>query len=301
MKLHELHHQYNNPTYKTKFNPVKSGDTFTVYHGFNRLSDAVNTASHGLSGRSRARRIYSYEADNNPYGLFITLSMDIAKKFLGAHADKVIMEFVATYDELEAPVWPGGGYTVQGQMTQSFGGGSPGENRRRRINHRKNAEQEMGDSENYDHVNDSDEKYLASLLTASSEYQALYIGNLNPSDITAFWVRPDDGRDARYDKVNNWTKFTASEMIEKYGDKKDSEHDRVYKANDVFDGDEWIALMVDAYSEVKIDVEEGMKWMWDGVVKSKNKKQTFIQQFDNYLWPKQYKGAYRWMVRKWGK
>ena len=75
------------------------------FHGFHDVSEALTAAKHGLSGAEKADRRYSYEFSNNPKGLFVTMSLDVAKEF----TSKVIMEFVAREDQLEAPVWPGGG------------------------------------------------------------------------------------------------------------------------------------------------------------------------------------------------
>jgi len=76
------------------------------------MSDSVKAATQGVSGQARADRRYSYEADNNPQGLFVTLSVDVAKEFTFRGA---IMEFTTSVDNLEPAVWPSGGYTVQGR------------------------------------------------------------------------------------------------------------------------------------------------------------------------------------------
>jgi len=77
----EAHHSYDNPDWDTKFQPLKKDDTFRVFHGFNNFRDAYRAAVYGLTGREYADRRYSYEADNNPYGLFVTLHLKKAGDF----------------------------------------------------------------------------------------------------------------------------------------------------------------------------------------------------------------------------
>lgn len=306
MKLNDLlgetHHAYTNISYDTKFDPVKDGDTFTVYHGFHSLGDALQVAKHGLSGKTRAPRRYSYEADNNPEGLFVTLSLDVAKEFTGSYHAHVVMEFISDYKDLESPVWPGDGYTVQGQMSQSFGGfGS--ENRRLRSTRRKELEKDTEAATNSDHVKQSDQKYLASILTNSREYQALFRGHTNPEEISAFWVRPSDGMDPKYDKEDKWVRLNVKDFLNKYDEQsknfKPEQHYRVFNANDTFDGDEFLKRLGNEYGS--IDVDDGIKYLWRRVGREKTpekRKREFIGAFDNYLWPKQYKDAYRWLGRR---
>src|SRR5882672_11349947 len=99
----EAHHSYDNPDWDTKFQPLKSKDTLRVFHGFHSFRDAYRAAIYGLTGRERADRRYSYEFDNNPHGLFVTLSLKAAREFTGSYEDQVIMEFVANESDLEAP------------------------------------------------------------------------------------------------------------------------------------------------------------------------------------------------------
>jgi hypothetical protein len=50
-------------------NPLHDSETIRVYHGFNDFKDVEIILKNGLSGKENARRIYSYEIGNNPYGL----------------------------------------------------------------------------------------------------------------------------------------------------------------------------------------------------------------------------------------
>lgn len=304
MRLHELfevHHKYDNidkSLGRTKFHPVKKGDTFTLYHGFRELKDAVNTAKHGLSGQSRPSRIYSYEADNNPKGLFVTLNFDVAVKFVGGYQDKAIIEFIADYDELESPVWPGGGYTVQGQMSQSFGVHGRAN---KVLRNKARKEREAADFSDYpEHVQQSDQKYLANLLTNTSEYQTLFVGHLNPDEIAAFWVRKDDRRDPRFDKENKWERISVEEFIKRYGElEKTRRGDEILKPNEPFVGDKWIAAMSDAFGK---DVSDIIGTMWKKIISEERGKkgEAFLRYFGQYLWPKQYAGAFKWFAETYG-
>jgi hypothetical protein len=104
----------------TKEEPLKDNDTIRVYHGFNDFDDAIIAVKYGLSGKEKARRIYSYEANNNPYGLFVTLDFEKAKDFSHPRKDGtvVVFELNVKVSDLEAPVWPGGAFTTPGQYSQ---------------------------------------------------------------------------------------------------------------------------------------------------------------------------------------
>lgn len=110
--------------------PFKNDDTITVYHGFRDIDDAILTAKHGTSGALRASRVYSYENDNNPKGLFVTPNLKTAKEF-----GLTIIEFDARFDELEPPVWPSGSYTGYGQYSQYWVEGGKAEQNAQKHRH----------------------------------------------------------------------------------------------------------------------------------------------------------------------
>lgn len=208
MRCDEVYHSYDDPDNQVDFKarkPLKKGDTVRVFHGFRDMPDAIRAARIGLSGRVRADRVYSYESDNNPHGLFVTTSIDVAKKF----TSHCIMEFIASYDEIEAPVWPGGGYTVQGQMSQSWPGGRAGTIARRQ---RQKELANEPPSDNIPEIHGSDDNYLARTLLASGERQALFVGNLNPSRIVALYVSP-----VPYHYKTPWTKLDRAGFLERFG------------------------------------------------------------------------------------
>lgn len=291
IELLEIHHDYGDIDYNTKFQPIKSGDTVKVFHGYRDLSDAVSAARYGLSGKMKADRNYSFEFDNNPYGLFVTLNLVSAEKFAsGSVHDQVIMEFVANVDELEPPVWPGGGYTVQGQMAQYFGHGGSGKVARK---------QAQADRENDDyqpeHVLQSDKKYLSSLMT-SGEYQALYVGHLSPDRITGFMVRPG-GKNFHYKAP--WERLTREEFIERYGrvkpKREDYSSERIYGPNDDFNGDEFLKRMAEKNDTTVDQVDSYLRNFWRYVSGGQNRSGTFADQMKSYIWPKQVRPAIFWM------
>ena len=103
--------------------PLKDTDVVRVYHGFYDNKYAYQFCKYGASGKELTSRVYSYESNNNPYGLFVTSNFKKAKDFSRPYNGlAVIIEFNARVKDLEAPVWPGGGYTVQGQMSHYWKG-----------------------------------------------------------------------------------------------------------------------------------------------------------------------------------
>ena len=103
--------RYVNPM-DSKESPLSDSEVIRVYHGFNKFDDAEKVLKNGLSGKEKARRIYSYESGNNPYGLFVSVNFKVAKDF--CHSG-VVIEFSTKVSDLDAPIWVGGrSYFVQG-------------------------------------------------------------------------------------------------------------------------------------------------------------------------------------------
>lgn len=190
--------------YPDEYPPLKDSDTIRVYHAFHDQIDVIRTLKYGLSGQERANRRYSYEANNNPKGIFVTIAFDVAKEF----GDYVI-EFHTKVSDLEAPVWPGGGYTVQGQMAQYFDGDEDRE--KARLNRREEAKKSK-----YDSIKNSDRPELAELLYSGGEAQALFIGQLNPNSVRAIWINPTPEKSGKY---STYKKLTRNEFLQKFGDK----------------------------------------------------------------------------------
>ena len=177
--------RYVNPNQITKEQPLKDNDTIRVFHGFNKIDDAIHTIKYGLSGKQKAKRIYSYESGNNPNGLFVSINFNIAEKF--AHS-KIIIEFTTKIADLEAPFWVGGrNYFIQGEYTKSFKDMS--EREQQQLINRQSASQSP-----YTSISKSDRPELAQTIFDNPEQQALYVGNLNPNMIKRVWIKQN----------NNW-------------------------------------------------------------------------------------------------
>lgn len=219
--------------YPDDYKPLKDSDVIRVYHGFRDLRDVVKLFRYGLSGKDFADRVYSYEYNNNPRGLFVSISPTIAKEF-----GHYVIEFQTKVSDLEAPVWPGGGYTVQGQMAQYFNGEEDRENAR--LSRRADAKKSK-----YDSIRDSDRPELAELLYSSGEAQALFVGELNANSVRAVWVNPNPKVSARYSTL---VRMTPKEFMEKFSNieiKNDDNgvHSRILKPRDKFDKDTFFKLM----------------------------------------------------------
>lgn len=296
--VQESHHSYDDIKWgETEFKPLKAGDTVRVFHGFRDRPHAIEACAYGLSGRQRAQRVYSYESDNNPYGLFVTLNFKTAAEFGGT-----IIEFVCRSEELEAPVWPGGGYTVQGQMAQYFGHGAKGRAARnqRRKAARAEVEQDFArrpDPENWKHVTGSDDLLTANMLLNSHEYQALFIGDLNPKRIVAVYTRDRDTYNSPYTKLTTEQFLSANPAKKEWG----SSVDKIFQPDEPFDGEKFIGGINARYGgAMRKDMEQTLKNIWSSVYASKRRTQTFVQDFGNFMWPNQYRDAIRWMKARWG-
>ena len=95
--------------------PLRDTDTVKLFHGTSNLDFIITAVKKGFSGDTYADRIYSYEYNNNPRGLFVTPDFKTAKYF-----GQYVIEFHARVSDLESPVWPNGSFTVQGGMSGIF-------------------------------------------------------------------------------------------------------------------------------------------------------------------------------------
>ena len=164
-------------------NPLKDSDTIRVYHGFNNYKDAIKAIKFGFSGKEKAIRVTSYESNNNPNGLFVTLDLNTAKKFTYPNGEKgiiIILELNVKVSDLEAPVWPNGSYTVQGQFS-----GNWKDDNDRHENGTLKAREGAKDSK-YEFVRGSDRPEVAASLM-DYERQALFVGDINPNMIKSVW------------------------------------------------------------------------------------------------------------------
>lgn len=287
----EAHHDYGDVSFDTQYHPLKQGDTLTVYHGFRDFPHAVELALHGLSGKVRAARVYSYESDNNPYGLFVTIAKKVATEFVGGYGVQAIVEFTASVSDLEAPVWPGGSYTVQGQYSQYFGHGAKGRAARR--DRTRVARDEIDATD--DHITQSDDKLLSYMLMNSREHQALFIGHLDPHAVVAWHVR------AHYN--DPWERITPQEFITRYGetklDRNSRASEKLFTPNEEFNGEEFIKRLRKRFGNGRDDefFVNFVKSSWESIKSAKSKTDEFRHYYEMYLYPKQYIPALQWMKK----
>ena len=280
--LLETHHDNSSTS------PLTSKDTILVFHGFDDIIDAIQSARSGFSGRLRAPRKFSYESNNNPKGLFVTIDENIARKFAGSVKGGCVIGFVSKYEELEPPVWPTGGYAAEGQFAPSFKG-TPD-----RIRTKRKFENEFQNNPNLPpHIKNSKNPYLAYLLFETGEKQALFIGNLNPNRIMFFSEQND-----------NWKKQTLGEFLGKHKD-VNLEEDPSFKARsgylkhtyklflpeEDFSGEKFLERI-----PYKKNITSSLEHMADSVLNSENHKKEFLQTFATYIWPNQYAKAFSWLI-----
>lgn len=290
--LDEAHHRDGSTV------PLRAGDTATVYHGFRTPSEALRVAHVGLSGRERISRVYSYEADNNPHGLFVTISREVAEGFVGAYGTRTIAEFDVEISELQPPIWPNGSYTVQGQYAQYFGHGAEG--RRNRNDSRKEQTRELSSRAPDMEIAGSDDPMLAHTLFRNTEKQALFMGHLPPSRITCFWVEHD-----RHD----WKPYTVAEYISEFGKEKEEKSylgnhwSKVFGVDEEFDGEVFLARLSEEYNQMVPDLEGTIRGMWRNIMDSRQHRRSnlFVKNFGMYFWPKQLIPAMQWMRERFGR
>lgn len=282
--------------------PLHPNDTFRVYHGFAETKHAIYTARHGLSGKQRIPRRYSYENNNNPRGLFITLSLDLAKEFSSAMDIAVIMEFSTRARDLEPPVWPAGSYTVQGQKEEWWQSDEErAEGLRKSRDHHSQSK--------YPAIAQSFDPALAASLYLNREMQALFVGDLNPNQIKRFWIREPtpEGYQLITDKfvpmsrsefldylrknpdlVDRHTLHTRRHWktgeTERYPD-PDEPSGKLFRPNDEFDPEIFMERLHAEYP--KDDLQEIVRMLAHEIAEDPSLFDTYYGRF---IWPKQEQG-----------
>jgi hypothetical protein len=210
----------------SKENPIKNTETIRVFHGFsgNSSGEIFKILKYGLSGKERASRIYSYEYNNNPYGLFVSTNINMIKKnFAGSG---FIIEFTAKVSDLEAPVWPGGrGHFVQGEYTLDFKDSDDREQQRLK-------NRERASSSQHNAISKSDRPELADTLLNNSENQALFVGDLNPNMIKAVWYNEKLHKEHRIN--GEWIRMSRKDFINKLKIDTKREYNHKFYPNDDF-------------------------------------------------------------------
>lgn len=211
--------------------PLSDNETLRIFHGFNSFNDVETVIKYGLSGKERARRIYSFESGNNPNGLFVTVDFNIIKRSGFAHSG-VIIEFSSKVSDLEAPVWVGGrSYFIPGEYTKSFK--DLDEREQQRLINR----QQAGESP-YNYISKSDRPELADVIFDNPEHQALYIGDLNPNMIKYVWYNEILHKERKTN--GEWVRMSRKDFIKKLELSTESDRYLKYLPNDDFDFDEFV-------------------------------------------------------------
>lgn len=211
--------------------PLLDTETLRVFHGFNNFNDVEEILKNGLSGKQRARRIYSYESGNNPYGLFVSVDFNVIKRAGFAHSG-VIIEFSTKISNLESPVWVGGrSYFVQGEYTKSFK--DMDEREQQRLINRQKA----GESP-YDYISKSDRPELADVIFDNPEKQALYVGDLNPNMIKYVWYNEILHKERRTN--GEWVRYDRKEFIKKLKINTKNNRFLKYLPNDDFNFEDFV-------------------------------------------------------------
>lgn len=225
--------------------PIKNEERIRVFHGCD-LKDAVIFAKHGLSGKERSIRKYSYEQGMNPIGLFVSTSFETVKEFsnpFGGPKDSsknasVIIEFTAKATDLDTPVW-NNSETYFGQYSSPM----PFKNKDERDAQKKHYNDNAKNDE-HEHVRNSDNPAMASNIFNNREHQALFIGDLNPNMIKRFWVMRfangsgDGPTDKQYEPMSRsefLREFGNEEFLNDYGNyNKIKLPERLFKPNEDF-------------------------------------------------------------------
>lgn len=273
-----------------KFDPLKDTDTIRVYHGFNSTDEALDVLRYGLSGKERKSRKHSYEAENNPYGLFITSVLRVAKEF----SNEIIIEFTAKLSELQAPVWPGGSYTVQGQLSQYWSGSDIKDKMQKRELGRLKTRAEIIKStdENTEFIRLSDRPELAKLLLYSREYQALFMGDLDVNRIRNVWINETPDISTNYSTLK---RYSRKDALLKYKSKKSASDypyhtdysGKLYRPSENWNGMDDFVIRLSKKEGWDLDV---LKDMYSDVIKDK-RYIDLIADFERRMWPKQVKQA----------
>lgn len=258
--------------------PLKDTDTIRVYHGFNDIGDIFQTLKTGLSGQERANRIYSYEFNNNPKGLFVTIALSVAKQF-----GQYIIEFHTPVKDLEAPVWPNGSYTVQGQMAASFN--EPEDRENARMDARKKSSESK-----YPSIQQSDRPELAELLYQTSEQQALFIGNLNRNSVRAIWVNPTPEKCGTY---CTFKRMSVKEFLKEHNVDPNSRPQkygwRLYEPRETFEINDFIDRLTNRSGRGRKAATNGMSR--EDIIDSF--KYLTKENLLTYVWPNQLEDAWK--------
>jgi|694.fasta_scaffold64837_4 hypothetical protein len=230
--------------------PLKDNETIRVYHAFNNPQDLYDILKYGTSGKLRAKRIYSYEANNNPKGFFVSIDFKTVKGF-----GQYIMELHTRVSDLEEPVWPSGSYTVQGEYSKYWDEENPREKG-------TEAAREKAKQSKEDYIRNSDRPELADSLYNNYEKQALFVGELDANSIRAIWVNKDMKKDGRY---STYDRMSVKEFLKTHPSKPSSEHRfKIFTPREEFDVDVMLKRFNQRFDRMSTDdILNGLKYVDD--------------------------------------
>jgi hypothetical protein len=230
--------------------PLKDNETIRVYHAFNNPQDLYDILKYGTSGKLRAKRIYSYEANNNPKGFFVSIDFKTVKGF-----GQYIMELHTRVSDLEEPVWPSGSYTVQGEYSKYWDEENPREKG-------TEAAREKAKQSKEDYIRNSDRPELADSLYNNYEKQALFVGELDANSIRAIWVNKDMNKDGRY---STYDRMSVKEFLKTHPSKPSSEHRfKIFTPREEFDVDVMLKRFNQRFDRMSTDdILNGLKYVDD--------------------------------------
>lgn len=180
--------------------PLRDVDTIKVYHGTTNLELVYLALSKGITGDKKIFRVYSYENNNNPRGIFVTPDIKTAKYF-----GDYIIEFHCKVSDLESPVWPSGSFTIMGQASDTFRNKEEREIERQR-------QRELYTNSDDENIAKSDRPELAGILLRGNERQALFVGNINSNGIKAIWV-------SDFNTSNSYTRMSPRKFLQVFKEK----------------------------------------------------------------------------------
>lgn len=183
----------------SKYEPLQDNDTIRVYHGNSNPEALIVAITKGLSGDKKVFRTHSYENDNNPNGMFVTPDIKTAKKF-----GHYIIEFHVKLKDLEAPVWPSGSYTVQGQPSSQW----DNDGDRKAAQEREREEQSKS---KHDYISQSSKPEVIAKLFHGGERQALFMGDLDRNSIRSIWISDKPGY-----TTGKFSRYTPKEVLALY-------------------------------------------------------------------------------------
>lgn len=223
--------KYNGKVTKTDWKeiynqePIKNSDKIRVFHGCT-LKTAIDWCINGTSGREWHPRTYSYENGMNPLGIFVTVDFEKAKEFGYSSDAMCVVEFTASANDLETPVWNNSdSYFGQNTNPQPFANKEERDVQKRKYDDdaRNIKDDSYFDQQtlknkpiSYDYIRKSDKPSMAKNIFDNVEHQALFMGNLNPNMIKRIWVNARDENRGYVSSTNSYVPMSVRDFLKKY-------------------------------------------------------------------------------------